>query len=170
MRSVAGKDLKKGGMDPGIASSSSSDGPGGAHHKAGVTVTATERTKTVLACMFEALGAKRATQEVAKVLCALSAATAEAMTHFSSSATAATVEEQERGKDDASVAARAVAPQALLPVLTSLPERSVDVVSIALEMLETGQSAADALASGGGARDGGKVVFSVAADAAGRYE
>ncbi|CAN0291911.1 unnamed protein product, partial [Laminaria digitata] len=63
-------------------------------------------------------------------------------------------------------AAAAVPPRVLLPVLASLPERCADIVGLALEVLETGQAAADALArdEGGGA-DQGAVFRSV--DAAG---
>lgn len=143
-----------------ITSRASSEGSSGAHHhKAMVTVTATERTKTVLACLFEALGAKRATQEVAKVLCALSAGTAEVVTAG---------EKSVQPDDEAKV--KATAPRALLPVLASLPERSVDVVGIALEILETGQSASDALARLRSSKLDRTAVFSVAADAAGRSD
>lgn len=148
-----------------MPSRASSEGSSGAHHhKAMVTVTATERTKTVLACLFEALGAKRATQEVAKVLCALSAGTAEEVTAVASVAGGG---EKSAQPDDAAKV-KATAPRALLPVLASLPERSVDVVGIALEILETGQSAADALARLRSSKLDRTAVFSVAADAAGR--
>lgn len=148
-----------------ISSRAGTEGSSGAHHhKAKVTVTATERTKTVLACLFEALGAKRATQEVAKVLCALSAGTAEVVTAVASGGS------EKSAQPDDEVKVKATAPQALLPVLASLPERSVDVVGIAVEILETGQSASDALARLRSSKLDKTAVFSVAADAAGRSD
>lgn len=152
------------GADPGGKIAGDSAGAGGA----GVAgkVAATERTKTVLACLFEALGQQRATREVARVFCAMAARTAQAMADAASAAG--------EGAGRVAVvlvpAAEAVAPRALLPVLESMPPQSANGVGLAMEVLETGQAAADALARAGGAaaaRDGRVVVFD-AVDASGR--
>lgn len=129
-------------------------------------MAATERTKTVLACLFEALGAKRATREVGRVLCTLSAGAA------AGAAAAAEALRGGRAGAEAEVVAptsAAVAPPALLPVLASLPERCVDIVGLALEVLETGQAAADALAKQGGA-DADRAVAFGSADSTARWE
>lgn len=141
-------------------------GPGGGGGAGGPgKVAATERTRIVLACLFEALGAKRATREVARVLCTLSAGTAEGMA--AAAAAGAIPGEAARVSAAAAAAAAAVAPPALLPVLASLPERCTDIVGLALEVLETGQAAADALAREGGVSADRAVVFG-SVDAAGR--
>lgn len=110
------------------------------------------------------------------MLCSLSAGTAEVMAAAAAAAatTAATGVWGERrvgaGTELAAVApaAGAVAPRALLPVLASLPERCADIVGLALEVLETGQAAADALAREGGAAADGKTLFG-SSDATGRW-
>lgn len=163
---------KNGGVeapDPGISGGDGASGGaagGGGGVKGGVAggggkVEATERTKIVLACLFEALGAKRATREVARVLCTLSAGAAETMAAAAAAAAAAPATGMPgvsppppppaRRAAIVAPAAAAVAPPALLPVLASLPERCKDVVGLALEVLETGQAAADVLASQGAA-------------------
>lgn len=181
---------KSGGVeapDPGISGGDGASGgaAGGGGGKGGVAggggkVAATERTKIVLACLFEALGAKRATREVARVLCTLSAGAAETMAAAAAAAAAAPATGMPgvpppppRRAAAVAPAAAAVAPPALLPVLASLPERCKDVVGLALEVLETGQAAADVLASQGGAAaaagaDSRAVVFG-SADSAGRW-
>lgn len=163
-----GVETPGGGIDPGISGDGAGGGGGGAGGGgAGAVgrVAATERTKTVLACLFEALGAKRATLEVGRVLCTLSAGTAAA-------AAAAEAPRGARGGttevEAVAPASAAVAPPALLPVLASLPERCVDIVGLALEVLETGQAAADALAKHGGA-DADRAVAFGSADSTGRW-
>lgn len=168
-------DPAKSGDSKGSASGGGS-GSGGAAAAAGSKVAATERTKTVLACLFEALGARRATHQVARVLCALSAGTAQAAADAAVAHTAASTALR-RGQTaggpgalPAALGAGAVAaPRALLPVLASLPERSADIVGLALEVLETGQAAADSIAhaGGGGEVADGVVVFG-SVDSAGR--
>lgn len=85
------------------------------------------------------------------MLCTLSARTAAASTAAAASATSA------EGLSHVS------APGALLHIMESLPSRSTDVLGIAVEMLETAQAAADALAG----REEGEEIFK-AVDAAGR--
>lgn len=163
---VTGSDFP-GGIDPGIsgdgpiASGGSSGGGAGGGGVGGTgKVTATERTKTVFACLFEALGPRRATREVARVLCALSAGMAEAIAAAAVAAVGGGSEEWGAGAVLPLVPAiGAVAPRALLPVLASLPERCADVVGLALEVLETGQAAADALARQRGVDANWVVVF-----------
>lgn len=163
-----GVETPGGNTDAGISGDGTSGGAGGAGGAvAAGKVAATERTKTVLACLFEALGAKRATREVGRVLCTLSAGAAAA-----AAAAGAEAIRGPRGGSEAEVvapASAAVAPPALLPVLASLPERCVDIVGLALEVLETGQAAADALAKQGGA-DADRVVAFGSADSNGRWE
>lgn len=186
---AAGSDFP-GGIDPGAAG----DGAGGgASGSAGgsTKVAATERTKTVLACLFEALGSRRATREVARVLCAISAGTAAAAaaaavasaaaaSEAAATAAAAAGEGGGWGRQEAALlvppavvvpvltAAAAVPPRVLLPVLASLPERCADIVGLALEVLETGQAAADALARDEGRGAGGHGAVFRSVDAAGR--
>lgn len=169
MAKSGGVETPGGGTDPGISGDGAGGAGAGGAGVAGGKVAATERTKTVLACLFEALGAKRATREVGRVLCTLSAATAAAA---AAAAAAAEAPRGGRGSAEAEAVAPAsavVAPPALLPVLASLPERCVDVVGLALEVLETGRAAADALAKQGGA-DADRAVAFGSVDATGRWE
>lgn len=174
----AGADFPGSGRDPGgKIAGGDSVGPGGAGGGAG-KVAATERTKTVLACLFEALGQQRATREVARVFCALSARTAQAMSEAAAAAAAAAAVAAGGGAERVVVAvavvppaAEAVAPRALLPVLESMPPQSANGVGLAMEVLETGQAAADALGrvgGGGAGAGGGRVVVFGSVDASGR--
>ena len=193
---AAGSDFP-GGIDPGVAGDGAGGGAGGSGGGS-TKVAATERTKTVLACLFEALGSRRATREVARVLCAISAGTAAAAaaaavasaaataaaaaaaTEAAAAAAAAAGEGGGWGRQEAALlvppavvvpvvtAAAAVPPRVLLPVLASLPERCADIVGLALEVLETGQAAADALARDEGRGAGGHGAVFRSVDATGR--
>lgn len=184
---TGGVEAPGGNNDPGDGKGG---GGGGGTVGAGAAskVAAAERTKTVLACLFEALGAKRATREVGRVLCMISAGMAEgvaAAAEAAASAAAAAEAAVEAAAAEAprwarggvaeavavvvpeAAAAAAEAPPALLPVLASLPEQCVDIVGLALELLETGQAAADVLAREGGTGTDRTAMFALV-DATGR--
>ncbi|CAM9263242.1 unnamed protein product, partial [Pylaiella littoralis] len=183
---TGGVEAPGGNNDPGDGKGG---GGGGGTVGAGAAskVAAAERTKTVLACLFEALGAKRATREVGRVLCMISAGMAEGVAAAAAAASAAAAAEAavEAAAAEAprwarggvaeavavvvpeAAAAAAEAPPALLPVLASLPEQCVDIVGLALELLETGQAAADVLAREGGTGTDRTAMFALG-DASGR--
>lgn len=146
------------------------------HHEKIFQASVKERMKTVLSCLFDALGQSRATTEVARVLCTLCARTAAAST--AAAAGEGAPWPGSAGIEGASGARRgtlapAAAPKALLPMLESLPHRSTEVLGLAVEMLEIGQAAADALVAigseteGGGGGERGAGIFE-SVDAAGR--
>lgn len=128
----------------GVSGVSNESGGSGGSIGPAARAAAQDRAKTVLACLFEALGKVRALRELARVLCALAADTAK-------------VGQLPRAEGESGPAhdEGVVVPQSLLPVLEALPPRSADVVGLALEVLATGQAAADVLACAGGLRGAG---------------
>lgn len=170
----------------GTGDGGSGSGPGSAESNAARQMAVTERTRTVLSSLFDALGQRRGMVELARVLASLTARAAASSVVMAEAAAKKAEETAETAAaplwesglgshaaaQEAAVAAAtaatvaataasassATSPRALLPVLESLRVKNLSVVGLAVEVLEIGRVAADALTRAGASERGDETL------------